>query len=43
MTEVSMREIMTAEHKPSNDDGFGKELQGCSLFGDKCVTVESDE
>jgi hypothetical protein len=38
-----MREIMTAEHKPSNDDGFGKELQGCSLFGDKCVTVESDE
>jgi hypothetical protein len=32
-----MREIMTAEHKPSNDDGFGK------LFGDKCVTVESDD
>ena len=33
-----MREIMTAEHKPSNDDGFGKELQGCSLFGDKSGT-----
>jgi hypothetical protein len=38
-----MREIMTAEHKPSNEDGFGKESQGCSLFGDKCVKVESDE